>query len=357
MFYYLETKKNEDGSYDLYTCDNEDVCKIISDIDVSALYSSYEENVDLMDDVLVIMPYYVVKDKDNKLALFDGKGTKHIDFGDYEILGDAEFLEDGISAELEKIVLKDSNGSYIFIGEDYKVVTLKKEIAEKIGLDDKAVLTIEHQLKKYYSFQKNSKTKYFTLNDGLINDQEFGESYITFYNNTLIIEETTSYRNLYKLDGKTLLSKDTYSDIYYFNDRPEMILAKTNNTVLGVHNGKEIVYTKEMENKFSIYAALIDEEGTIWIDARENEEFPVVYIIRKEKIAPETPKYSCKEVDGKYYGKDGSVVDKKTYESVCGLKENPKTGIILPIVSLGILACIGILTRKMQLKKNNLYKI
>ena len=65
--------------------------------------------------------------------------------------------------------------------------------------------------------------------------------------------------------------------------------------------------------------------------------------------------YICTENNGQYYDSEGNIVTKEVYYSECGIVENPKTGINLPIIILITLLTFGCyLLKKVNktLKKN-----
>ncbi len=68
-----------------------------------------------------------------------------------------------------------------------------------------------------------------------------------------------------------------------------------------------------------------------------------------------TESYTCKVVDGKYYGKNGNIVTESVYNSEC--VKNPQTGNFVPYVVIiaGLALGIGVFT--ISRKKNTLYKI
>lgn len=105
---------------------------------------------------------------------------------------------------------------------------------------------------------------------------------------------------------------------------------------------KEIKYTKSKDEKYYVFE----------VTKAEMEKDLEIAIMAKDK--PTKPKYTCKFIDGKYYSEDGSVVDKKTYEKVCGIKDNPHTGIALPILFLVTLGVIGLILIKN--KKKDFFK-
>lgn len=68
-----------------------------------------------------------------------------------------------------------------------------------------------------------------------------------------------------------------------------------------------------------------------------------------------TPTYTCKVVNGKYYGKNGNEVTEEVYNSEC--VSNPQTGSFLPYVVIvsGIALAVTVFT--ISRKNNKLYKI
>lgn len=69
------------------------------------------------------------------------------------------------------------------------------------------------------------------------------------------------------------------------------------------------------------------------------------------KISISKVTYNCEKVEGKYYDSKGNEVDKKTYENVCGIDENPHTGEAISILSFLGLGCLGLYIKKHSKKK------
>lgn len=65
--------------------------------------------------------------------------------------------------------------------------------------------------------------------------------------------------------------------------------------------------------------------------------------------------YTCKVVDGTYYGKNGNVVTEEVYNSEC--VNNPQTGNFVPylVITAGIILAVSVFT--ITRKNNTLYKI
>lgn len=315
-YWELIAKKHEDGSYILYSCLGNS-CSLIKDMEISLLTKSSETYV--LD--LAFVNFYIVTAKDNTIAIYDGKGNKHLDFGNYEILGDIEYSESGIVSTIDRIILKDkNNGSYHFIGAEDKVVTLSKEIAEKIGVNDENVFTISHEIDKYYSLAKGYDIIFFTLNDGLLSNKENwdGVPKIVFYNNKYIIETKQFWDGnfdtyqLYTLDGDEITEE--YHHIYYFDDKKEIILVddeidgvigigKFVKNKLDIHDGEKVVFSVDLENGDYIDEVAVDKEGSIWITTTNVEDKSrAIYILRttsvKKEPELEDDEYSYKFVKG-----------------------------------------------------------
>ena len=50
----------------------------------------------------------------------------------------------------------------------------------------------------------------------------------------------------------------------------------------------------------------------------------------------------CSEKDGLYFDKNGNSVSKEAYYESCGVVENPQTGLMIPVIILGIFGIMGI---------------
>ncbi len=68
-----------------------------------------------------------------------------------------------------------------------------------------------------------------------------------------------------------------------------------------------------------------------------------------------TETYVCKVVDGKYYGKNGTVVTEDVYNSEC--VSNPQTGNFLPYVVIASGIALAAIVFTVSRKNNKLYKI
>ncbi len=84
----------------------------------------------------------------------------------------------------------------------------------------------------------------------------------------------------------------------------------------------------------------VDEEGSYIC-----EDQPVTY----------TETYTCRVVNGKYYGKNGTEVTEAVYNSEC--VTNPKTGSFLPYIALGTGLVLAGVVFAISRKNNKLYKI
>ena len=312
--YYLQEKKNEDGSYDLYSCYSledsagTEECKLIPNIDVAALIKSSEtlktgeSYVSGLNIITKITNFYIVQGKDGFVAVYDGQGNKYLDFGNYKILGEINLADDGINATIRKIVLKDlASGSYYIIGQEKKIVLITKAISEKVGIDDNIATTVRQKMDEYYAFDKGDKTIFFTLTDGLINDKEFRkDALLERYNNTHVIKETLKYEdglqkfNLYSLDGNPILEQEKYHRISYSSKFPEIIFVvdkytgdvslsdtKFDKSVIYIYDGNKIIYSKELNSGDMFKYSTRDKEGNIWISAYSENKKGAIYILKK----------------------------------------------------------------------------
>lgn len=82
----------------------------------------------------------------------------------------------------------------------------------------------------------------------------------------------------------------------------------------------------------------------------ENVEYSFKMNVLDEVRIPKVT-YNCEKVNGKYYDSKGNEVDKKTYENVCGIDENPHTGEAISILGILGLGCLGIYIKKHSKKK------
>ena len=74
---------------------------------------------------------------------------------------------------------------------------------------------------------------------------------------------------------------------------------------------------------------------------------------KNEKIDRST--LSCKEIDGKFYNKEGYEVTKEEYLTSCGLVENPDTGSTLPILIFTV--GLGLAGTIFYFSKNKIFKV
>ena len=109
-----------------------------------------------------------------------------------------------------------------------------------------------------------------------------------------------------------------------------------------------IVTEKEYNKACGIYKCTIVD----------NEYFdPSGNIVSEKEYNKACGKYSCVIVDDEYFDETGKKVDKETWEAICTIPENPKTG-SGSIIFATILGAITLLFIVINTKKNNkLYKI
>ena len=96
---------------------------------------------------------------------------------------------------------------------------------------------------------------------------------------------------------------------------------------------------------------VFNSDGDLYIESREFQDNKDYF--KNEKLDRGT--LSCKEIDGKYYNKEGYEVTKEEYLTSCGLVENPQTGASLPILIMTIgLGIVGII---FYFSKNKIFRI
>ncbi len=120
-----------------------------------------------------------------------------------------------------------------------------------------------------------------------------------------------------------------------------------------IYDSKDISFTIQVRHQAKLKgeATQIFTEGTLYIKdvifEEEKKEF------KNEKL--DRSMLSCKEIDGKYYNKEGYEVTKEEYLTSCGLVENPQTGASLPILIMTIgLGIVGII---FYFSKNKIFRI
>ena len=120
-----------------------------------------------------------------------------------------------------------------------------------------------------------------------------------------------------------------------------------------IYDSKDISFTIQVRHQAKLKgeATQIFTEGTLYIKdvifEEEKKEF------KNEKLDRST--LSCKEIEGKFYNKEGYKVTKEEYLNSCGLVENPQTGATLPILLFGL--GLGIAGSIFYFSKNKIFKI
>ena len=162
----------------------------------------------------------------------------------------------------------------------------------------------------------------------------------------------TGSTTLSKIGGTVVMEHVTLGDITVTDSR--FTNASTGNTLLftssekltaGTYKIATITFKKDgtataTDRCYVNWTPCIDESGS--------------FVCTDTKIEIEED-YTCKIVDGKYYGKNGTEVTEEVYNEEC--VNNPQTGNFLPyvVIAAGIALAVGVFT--VSRKNNKLYKI
>lgn len=276
----------------------------------------------------MLMVYNFNEDKDDKV--------NSMELIDSTLSINEDLKKNPSSFEVDEIGCADGQGcdKKIFY-KDNKLIAVAT--IDKLKNEDKDILVIPPEKIEMFADLK-------VIDEG--NDIYKGDWLNTFKNNigssSIIkiyeIEITTNNLSindeLYNLvlpDGTYKIYIPIPSDIDKYENINIYTLNYDQNSV-----SKQLKYSKSEDSKY--YILEVSKE-----DIENGIKFT---ILGESENGSSAPSYSCKYIDGKYYSKDGSIVDKKTYESVCGIKDNPHTGITLPIILFIVLIGLGIFVYK-----------
>lgn len=162
----------------------------------------------------------------------------------------------------------------------------------------------------------------------------------------------TGTSTLSKIGGNLTMKHVTLSKIEVADSR--FTDASTGNTLL--FNSSE----KLTAGTYKIATVTFTKDGTATVD----DECYVAWtpcvdetgsFVCQDTVVEVEEDLTCKIVDGKYYGKNGTEVTEEVYNSEC--VSNPQTGNFLPYVVIiaGIALAVGVFT--VSRKNNTLYKI
>lgn len=166
---------------------------------------------------------------------------------------------------------------------------------------------------------------------------------------TLKLTDTTT---LNQVGGQLELSHMTFGSVNVLDSNWTNV--SSNNTYLlfkattpvtaGTYTIAEIVLNKESAaadaDCYANFIPCVDESGSMNCS---NEKIKI----------EETP--GCKIENGVYYGKDGSVVTKETYDKEC--TENKQTGSFMPYAVIASGIALAVIVYTVSRKNNKLYKI
>ena len=232
------------------------------------------------------------------------------------------------------------------IVEKLKEDTISDKITE-IKNDDKSITFKISDTVNYDSKNPNQKVEYdivINFNDNKLTynfkDDDSIRAYSELKQNSFIIEK------LFKI----IANFNKYND-YEFNDAygNKEYLTMENNGVLIKTIDKSNLFGTNIDDSVAVYVSGISELNidltkfsleNIDITSEEKEET----IITGEK---------CSEKDGKYFDKNGNSVSKEAYFESCGVVENPKTGLMIPIVILSLFGIMGI---SLIIKRKNYFE-
>ena len=172
------------------------------------------------------------------------------------------------------------------------------------------------------------------------------------YSNNLITYDLSSTENFYKAVNEMVVA-EAYSGILLktialLNKYSDEEFEKFANNVEKASlekNGIEFTY-KEIKDEEASVTGL----SNLKIDLTK---FNLDNLIEDDKKAEIVTGEKCSEKDGLYFDKNGNSVSKEAYYESCGVVENPKTGIELP---LAILIMSIILGTHILLKNKNYFR-
>ena len=161
------------------------------------------------------------------------------------------------------------------------------------------------------------------------------------YSNNLIAYDLSSTENFYDAADEMVVA-EAYSGILLrtiatLNKYSDEDFEKITNNVEKASlekNGFELTY-KEIKDSNSKATGL----SNIKIDLTK---FNLDNLIEDEKKDETVTGEKCSEKDGLYFDKNGNSVSKEAYFENCGVVENPKTGLMIPIVILSLFGIMGI---------------
>ncbi len=266
--------------------------------------------------------------------------------------GTATLTIDGIKSltiDLSKLNLEIKPHVPVSISLEQIVEKLKEDtISDKITEiknDDKSITFKISDTVNYDKKNPNQKVEYdivINYNDNKLTynfeDDDSMRAYSELKQNSFIIEK------LFKI----IANFNNYNDYEFRNAYGyKEYLTMEKNGVLIKTMDKDNVFGTNVDDYVAVYVSGISELN---IDltkfSLENMDIP-------DEEKPVITGEKCSEKDGKYYDKNGNSVSKEAYFESCGVVENPKTGLMIPVIILGLFGIMGI---SLIIKRKNYFE-
>ena len=257
---------------------------------------------------------------DNGIAIMEIEGIKNLTIDLSKVNLEIKPHEPA-SISLEQIV------------EKLKEDTISDKITE-IKNDDKSITFKISDVVNYDSKNPNQKIEYdivINFNDNKLTytfkDDDSMRAYSELKQNSFIIEK------LFKI----IANFNKYNDKEFRNayGNKENLTMEKNGVIIKTTD-KDNVFGTNIDDYVAVYVSGISELN---IDltkfSLENIDIPKA---EEEPITGE----KCSEKDGLYFDKNGNSVSKEAYFESCGVVENPKTGLMIPLIMLIIFGMMGI---------------
>ncbi len=146
--------------------------------------------------------------------------------------------------------------------------------------------------------------------------------------------------NLYsQLLLKSIAVLNKYSDEEILSALTDIYTKDVSLEVNGIEFTEKNIHTEDND---SVVSVIGDVSGVSNLKIDLNK-FNLDNLIKiNNKVEDNNSGEKCSEKDGKYYDKNGNSVSKEAYFESCGVVENPKTGLMIPLIILGLFGITGI---------------
>lgn len=200
---------------------------------------------------------------------------------------------------------------------------------------------------------------YIITKDGMASQSTWKKNILLEYNgeDIYVLEDDKRYDFNHSEIASTLIRKTNDSKLKVLEDEKDIIVN---------YDGKEVLKKskKDMSDKefYLRYLGNVDDnhyfisitpvEVDTNFETLENVNESFMLILNKKTIKEEEPKkddnkpITCKEVNGIYYDTKGNKVSKKDYKALCGAVKPVDTGYVVPALSLMILGCLFLFTKR-----------